>query len=68
MNTFKLQDKKIENLYRLRLMDIKERGGDFSVYNRDGSVVELKKADVWSDDNGNYFKPISSQEIYCLIN
>tara|TARA_B100000035_G_scaffold308569_1_gene313437 strand:- start:891 stop:1109 length:219 start_codon:yes stop_codon:yes gene_type:complete len=60
-------DKEFQEIIRKREEDIKERGKDFSVFDCSGKVVTLQEASIWYDENCEYVRPKSTQEITCII-
>jgi hypothetical protein len=37
--------------------DLLDRGEDLLVHNYDGSIIDLKHADIWYNNDGNYVEP-----------
>jgi hypothetical protein len=42
-----------------RRLDLIDRGSSHFVYERNGSIVQLKNAKIWMDDSGKYVPPKS---------
>lgn len=66
MDLNNLNENQIKTLYDSRVNDIKNRGEEHYVYNLNGDVVMLKDANIWHK-NGVYVKPLSSEQLYCII-
>jgi hypothetical protein len=60
-------EREIKQILNAREQDILIRGEDHSVFDNNGKIVSLKLCTLWYDDNCNYVKPKSTQEIYCNI-
>jgi hypothetical protein len=60
-------DEQFQEIIRKRGEDIKERGKDCSVFDFSGKVVTLQQATIWYDENCEYVKPKSTQELTCII-
>lgn len=60
-------EKESKEIIKARKQDITERGENHSVYDYNGKVVKLSAATLWYDEECNYVKPSSTEELTCII-
>lgn len=50
-----------------RDLDIKERGENHPVYDKDGNISKLRDITPWYDEDYKYVKPQSTMSLDCCI-